>query len=66
MERIAIIDHASHRLFIEDVSDDDLEKYDGSEEDYIKDNYKFDGDWSWDYVTSVLYHPDKDTNEIII
>ena len=66
MERIAIIDHALHRLFIEDVSDEDLEKYNGSEEDYIKDNYTFDGDWSWDYVTSILYYPDKDTEEIII
>ena len=66
MERIAIIDHALHRLFIEDVSDEDLEKYNGSEEDYIKDNYTFDGDWSWDYVTSILYYPDKYTEEIII
>lgn len=57
MERIAIIDHANHRLFVETISDEDLEKYDGEEEKYIEDNYTFDGEWSWDYIMDAEYIP---------
>lgn len=60
MERIAILDHANHHLYIEDISDADLEAYNGSEEDYIKDNYTFDGDWSWDYIVQTEYFPIED------
>lgn len=49
MERLAIIDHDDHRLFIEDVSDEVLAKYDGEEEEYIKDNYDMEN-YSWDYI----------------
>ena len=39
MERLAIIDHDRHRLFIEDVNDEMLAKYNGEEQAYIDDNY---------------------------
>lgn len=55
MERIVIIDHADHKVYIEDLTDEKLAKYDGSEQDYIDDNYTFLGDYSWDYVTEVNY-----------
>ena len=55
MERIVIIDHADHKVYIEDLTDEKLAKYDGSEQAYIDDNYSFDGDYSWDYVTEVNY-----------
>lgn len=58
IERIAIIDHAVHTLYIEDIPLKILnEEYNGEEEDYIKANYGFIGDWSWDYVTDVEYTP---------
>jgi hypothetical protein len=56
MERIVIIDHACHQVFIEDIPEDILNgNYGGEEEAYIKDNYTFDGEWSWDYVTYITY-----------
>ena len=55
MERLAIIDHEAHKLFVEDVSEEDLAKYNGEEEAYIKDNYTFKGNWSWDYITDASY-----------
>lgn len=66
MERIAIIDHANHLLYIEDIDDDDLALYGGEEEKYIKDNYHFDGDWSWEYITSINYIPSEDPQPIEI
>lgn len=60
MARLVIIDHAAHTLFIEDVTDEQLEKYNGEEEAYIKDNYTFEGDWSWEYVTDIEYIPADD------
>lgn len=58
IERIVIIDHAMHTLYIEDIPLKILEEeYNGEEEDYIKDNYAFMGDWSWDYITDVEYTP---------
>jgi len=54
MERLVIIDHATHQVFIEDVPTELLEKYyDGEEEKYIEDNYNFNGDYSWDFITAV-------------
>ena len=56
MERLCIIDHASHCVYFEDVDEDYLnEKYNGNEESYIEDNYTFEGDYSWDYITNVEY-----------
>lgn len=60
MTRLAIIDHAEHTLFIEDVTDEQLAKYNGEEEAYIKDNYTFEGDWSWEYLTDIEYIPSDD------
>jgi len=58
MERIAIIDHALHNLFIEDIDEDMLqEKYGGEEEAYIKDNYTLHEPWSWEYITCITYYP---------
>ena len=50
MARIAIIDHVTHDLWVEDIKDDVLkaEPYNGSEQAYIEDNYTFEGDGSWD------------------
>jgi hypothetical protein len=60
MERLVIIDNAAHEVFIEDVTDEQLEKYNGEEEAYIRDNYTFEGEWTWDYVTDVTYIPADD------
>lgn len=56
MERIAIIDHLEHTLFIEDIDEDELqEKYGGEEEEYIKKNYELSDNWSWEYITKTFY-----------
>ena len=60
MERLAILDHAAHKLYIEDVTDEMLQPYNGSEEDYIKDNYTFEGDFSWEYIVGAEYYPTTD------
>lgn len=58
MERIAIIDHLEHTLFIEDIDEDMLqEKYGGEEEEYIKDNYWLSENWSWEYIVETYYVP---------
>ena len=66
MERIAIIDHANHRLFIEDIDEKVLEeKYNCEEEAYIKDKYgDFDGEWSWDYITHSEYCLDEECYDL--
>ena len=66
MERIAIIDHETHQLYVVDISDEALEKYNGEEEDYIKDNYTLSDNWSWDYVVSSGYIPDDNSGPIEI
>jgi len=65
MERIIIIDHNEHRFYIEDVSDEVLAKYNGEEEEFIKNNYDFEN-YSWDYVTGGAYmrENDEEFNEI--
>lgn len=65
MERIVIIDHESHNLYIEDVDEEMLERdYEGSEEAYIKDNYSL-GEYSWDFVTNIEYIPMEDDGDPI-
>lgn len=59
MRRIAIIDHDSHELYIEDISDKDLEKYNDGEQAYIDDNYDLEN-YSWDYIVGTTYFPTKD------
>lgn len=55
MTKIAIIDHDTHSLYIEDIPDDILEKYNGSEQAYIDDNYDVEN-YSWDYIVDALYY----------
>ena len=58
MERIAIINHDTHELFIEDIDENILEsKYNGQEEEYIKDNYANISNFSWDYIVDATYIP---------
>jgi len=65
MRRIAIIDHATHELMVEDVNETELEKYGGDEQAYIDDNYTFEGDYSWDWITDAQYfNEDGDIIEI--
>lgn len=66
MRRIAIIDHAAHELMVEDVDESVLEtEYGGDEQAYINDNYTFEGDYSWDWITDAQYYTDDgDTIEI--
>ena len=54
MERLVIINHSTHNVIFDDVTDEMLEQYNGSEQDYIDANYAT-GDWdiSWDYVVGV-------------
>jgi hypothetical protein len=54
MVRLAIIDHDTHELFVETVSDEDIKKY-GGEQEYIDDNYTFSGGYSWDYIIDAQY-----------
>ena len=52
MERLVIINHSTHEVFIEDVTDEMLEPYNGEEQAYIDDNYPTGDECiSWDYVT---------------
>jgi hypothetical protein len=65
MRRIAIIDHASHELMIEDINEQVLEdQYGGDEQKYIDDNYTFDGDYSWDWITDTQYFPEGESNPV--
>lgn len=51
---LAVIDHLEHQLFIENADEKEIqEKYNGEEEDYIRDKYEFtDNDlFSWEYLT---------------
>ena len=59
MRRIIVIDHTDHVVFIEDINEEELEEvYGGDEQAYIDANYTFEGDYSWDWVTSIEYIPE--------
>ena len=59
MRRIAIIDHSSHELMVEDINEEVLEsQYNGDEQAYIDENYTFEGDYSWDWITDAQYFPE--------
>lgn len=64
MKRIAIIAHNSHTLFVEDVNEKILEKYNGNIKAYIEDNYCISGKFSWDYITSAQYLPETEETEV--
>ena len=68
MERIAIIDHEHHRLFIQDISDEDLKKYNGEEEAFIKDMYADleEGKWSWDYIISIEHFAEEESDPVTV
>ena len=58
MERIAILDHDNHTLFIEDIPDEMLDspEWDG-EESYILNNYDIER-FSWEFITDAYYYPE--------
>lgn len=60
MRRLAIIDHASHMLYIEDVSEETLNEYDGDEQAYIDNMYDFEGDYSWDWIIDADFTSEHD------
>lgn len=61
MRRIAIIDHSSHELMVEDINEEVLESmYDGDEQKYIDDTYEFEGDYSWDWIEDTQYFQEDD------
>ena len=65
MRRIAIIDHVTHDLMIEDINEQELKnKYGGNEQKYIDDNYTFDGDYSWDWITDTQYFPEGESDPV--
>lgn len=66
MERIAILDHDRHCLYIEDVPDEilDAPEWDG-EENYIKENYSV-NNFSWDYIVDTEYFPEGESVPIEI
>ena len=64
--RIAIIDHDSHMLFVEDINDEILEgQYGGQEQNYIDDNYSL-REYSWDYIVDAQYFPEMEKDPIEI
>jgi hypothetical protein len=67
MRRIAIINHYSHELMVEDINEKELEaKYGGDEQKYIDDNYTFEGDYSWDWITDAQYFKEGESDPIEI
>ena len=67
MRRLAILDHADHTLMVEDVNEEVLESnYNGSEEAYIKENYTFEGDFSWDWIVDAEYYAEGESDPIEI
>lgn len=60
MERIVIIDHNEHELYIEDIPDEVIDSPDWKgEEEYIRENYDV-VDFSWDFVVGSYYFPEDD------
>ena len=58
MERIAILDHDGHRLYVEDIPDKVLDAPEWSgEEDYIGANYDLEH-YSWEYIIDAKYFPE--------
>jgi len=57
MERLAIIDHDRHKLYIEDIDEDVLAELGGDEQKYIDENYKLEN-YSWDYIVDTEYIPE--------
>ena len=63
--RIAIIDHNKHTLYVEDINDEILEgQYGGQEQNYIDENYTFEGEYPWDYICDTQYFPEMEKTPI--
>jgi hypothetical protein len=63
---IAVIDHDSHTLYVEDINDDILQgQYGGDEQLYIDDNYSI-KNYSWDYIVDTQYLPEDDKTPLEI
>lgn len=57
MRRLAIIDHDTHTLYVDDVDEEELEEYyNGDEQAYIDDNYALLNNYSWDWITDATYY----------
>ena len=66
MERIAILDHDNHTLFIEDIPDEILDAPEWDDEEaYIRDNYDIEH-FSWDFIVESYYIPDDYSDPIEI
>ena len=64
--KIAVIDHDSHTLYVEDINDDILQGQYGSDEQlYIDDNYSIEN-YSWDYIVDTQYLPEDDKTPLEI
>lgn len=59
MVRLAIIDHVTHELFVEDVTMTEIEQV-GGEQEYIDQNYTFEGEYSWDFIAEATYYSETD------
>lgn len=56
---LAIIDHDTHQLYVENVDEEMLEEnYNGSEQEYINDNYSV-SNYSWDYIVNTEVYDDE-------
>ena len=66
MKRIAVLDHSTHELMVEDINEEILEgQYGGDEQLYIEDNYSL-KEYSWDWITETQYFPEFDKTPIDI
>lgn len=66
MKRIAVLDHSTHELMVEDINEEILEgQYGGDEQLYIEDNYNL-KEYSWDWITETQYFPEFDKTPIDI
>lgn len=64
--KVAVIDHDSHTLYVEDINDEILQRqYGGDEQLYIGDNYSTEN-YSWDYIVDVQYFPEGDKTPVEI
>lgn len=65
MRRIAIIDHSTHTLYVEDIDEYELiNKYSDDEQKYIDEHYAFDGEYSWDWIVDAQYFPEFEKNPV--
>ena len=65
MVRLAILNHETHQLFIEDVPQETIDYY-GGEEEYIREMYTFEGEWSWDFIVDCVYYDTENEDGISV